>query len=149
MKLEPKHLFPYGPYSLKVIMEGKKTNVAWMSTKNIAVIRPDGIGEYKRIAWRYAHLNIKPILRPLSDLTKEIAHNGETFCPLNILSRMYKTGWKWLPNELHLFASWDDHNKHYRSPTLEMYQKLYEWHFDVFGLIEKGLAIDINTLNNG
>ena len=24
--------------------------------------------------------------------------------------------------------------------------KLIEWHFDVFGLIEKGLAIDINTL---
>ena len=27
-------------------------------------------------------------------------------------------------------------------------QKLFEWHFDVFGLIEAGLAIDINTLNN-
>lgn len=27
-------------------------------------------------------------------------------------------------------------------------QKLIEWHFDVFGLIEKGLAIDINTLKN-
>ncbi len=26
--------------------------------------------------------------------------------------------------------------------------KLLEWHFDVFGLIEKGLAIDINTLND-
>ena len=25
---------------------------------------------------------------------------------------------------------------------------LYEFHFDVFGLIENGLAIDINTLNN-
>jgi hypothetical protein len=27
-----------------------------------------------------------------------------------------------------------------------IYQKLFKWHFDVFGLIEKGLAIDINTL---
>ena len=26
-------------------------------------------------------------------------------------------------------------------------EKLFEWHFDVFGLIEKWLAIDINTLN--
>ena len=26
--------------------------------------------------------------------------------------------------------------------------KLLEWHFDIFGLIEKGLAIDINTLND-
>ena len=24
---------------------------------------------------------------------------------------------------------------------------LFEWHFDVFGLIDKGLAIDINSLN--
>lgn len=29
-------------------------------------------------------------------------------------------------------------------PNLTMYEKLFEWHFDVFGLIEKGLAIDFN-----
>ena len=28
------------------------------------------------------------------------------------------------------------------------YEKLFEWHFDIFGLIEKGLAIDINTLSD-
>ncbi|NDV93491.1 hypothetical protein D0T84_00975 [Dysgonomonas sp. 521] len=28
----------------------------------------------------------------------------------------------------------------------ELFQKLYEWHFDVNGLIERDLAIDINTL---
>ena len=26
-----------------------------------------------------------------------------------------------------------------------LFEKMFEWHFDVFGLIEKGLAIDINT----
>jgi hypothetical protein len=26
--------------------------------------------------------------------------------------------------------------------------KLFEWHFDVFGLIDAGLAIDINTLDD-
>ncbi len=30
----------------------------------------------------------------------------------------------------------------------EVWQKLLEMHFDIFGLIEKGLAIDINTLKN-
>ena len=25
-------------------------------------------------------------------------------------------------------------------------EKLFKWHFDVFNLLEKGLAIDINTL---
>jgi hypothetical protein len=29
---------------------------------------------------------------------------------------------------------------------LELWHKLFEWHFDVWGLIEKGLAIDINTI---
>ncbi len=28
----------------------------------------------------------------------------------------------------------------------QLFQQLFEWHFDIFGLIEKGLAIDINTL---
>lgn len=29
----------------------------------------------------------------------------------------------------------------------QLWEKLLEWHFDVFSLIEKGLAIDINTLS--
>ena len=32
------------------------------------------------------------------------------------------------------------------SNTYQEVQKLLEWHFDVFGLIEQGLAIDINTI---
>jgi hypothetical protein len=28
-------------------------------------------------------------------------------------------------------------------------EKLLEWHFDIYGLIEAGLAIDINTLEKG
>ena len=34
----------------------------------------------------------------------------------------------------------------YETTNYETIEKLFEWHFDVFGLIEKGLAIDINTL---
>lgn len=26
-------------------------------------------------------------------------------------------------------------------------ERLCEWHFDIFGLIEKGLAVDLNTLH--
>jgi hypothetical protein len=29
---------------------------------------------------------------------------------------------------------------------LSLFNKLFEWHFDVFGLIEKDLAININIL---
>lgn len=31
---------------------------------------------------------------------------------------------------------------------LELIEKLYEWHFDLHGLIEKGLAIDVTTLTD-
>jgi len=31
---------------------------------------------------------------------------------------------------------------------IELFEKLYEWHFDIKRLIEKGLAIDINTTTN-
>lgn len=138
-KLEPKHLIPYLPYSLKVIMEGKKTNVAWMSTKNIAVIIPNGIGEYKRIPWKRAHLNIKPILRPLSDLTKEIEIDGKKIIFIKIFFRearlllekeLKNTNGKLIVDYL----------------TWEIIVKLLEYHFDIFELIPKGLAIDINTL---
>ena len=27
-----------------------------------------------------------------------------------------------------------------------IYEKLFEWHFDVFNLIEAGIAIDVNTV---
>lgn len=112
--IEAKHLTPYLPYSLKVVMEGKKTNVAWMSTKNIAVIRPDGIGEYKRIKWEYAHLNVKPILKPMSYLKE--------YSPA-----IYEYGW--LP-----------HKNVFGMQHLEALV-LFENHFDVFGLIDKGLAV--------
>ena len=82
--------------------------------------------------------DFKPILRPLSDLTKEIEVNGEKFLPLDELAiieevvclqystEFFETSIKYLPN-------W-------------IIEKLLEWHFDIYELIEKGLAIDINTI---
>lgn len=79
----------------------------------------------------------KIILRPLSDLTKEITVNGETFVPLVTLynSDYYRKGMnEVISNVMHL------------KNQIFWYSRLFEWHFDVFGLIKKGLAIDINTL---
>jgi hypothetical protein len=78
--------------------------------------------------------SFKPICRPLSDLTKPIEHNGEVFVPINKLPIIgnecinlindIETGWI----------------------RFKEVQKLIEWHFDLAGLIEKGEAIDVNTL---
>lgn len=64
----------------------------------------------------------KPILRPLSDLTNK---ESNLLLDKDILAVTY---------DIKLIRYGD-------------VLKLLEWHFDVFGLIEKGLAIDINTIN--
>lgn len=136
--LSIKELAPYLPYSIKVVMEGKICNVAWMSTKNIAVHRPGGIGDYKKIRWKYAHLNIKPILNPLSDLP-----NGHVdyiyFAIIGTDNDMYgsrdefeNTLFELLGDPIHL-------------PVL-VYNYLLEKHFDLFNLIKIGKAIDLNTI---
>jgi hypothetical protein len=80
----------------------------------------------------------KPILRPLSDLTKEIEVDGEKFVPIDWIEKNNPTKDE-MPCAIMLNGFVEMH--YYRD-----YEKLFEWHFDVFGLIEKGLAIDINTL---
>ncbi len=65
----------------------------------------------------------KPILRPLSDLRLEHAKN----CQYHSLKRFLEV----IKAQRIEVMFWDD---------------LLNNHYDVFGLIEKGLAIDINTL---
>ena len=78
---------------------------------------------------------IKLILRPLSDLTKEIEHNGERFVPIEyflgdddvlILNAVQINDLSYLPYNL--------------------IQKLLSWNFDIFGLIESGLAVNLNEI---
>lgn len=46
------------------------------------------------------HFNaVKPILRPMSDLTKEITHRGETFVPMVKLASILCSGFQWGLNE--------------------------------------------------
>jgi hypothetical protein len=79
--------------------------------------------------------DMKIILRPFSDITKEIEVNGEKFVPSE------KIG-------IHLFDY--DFMYIYRKETngipFWVVQKLLEWNFDLYGLIESDNAININTL---
>jgi len=153
MKIELKQLTGYLPYGLKGNLEnldyydtvmnkelyrietGKTEN---SKTYDVMVIVGDEEGNIS---------DFKPILRPLSDLTKEIEVNGNRFLPAEILFsidnseiddfKLYGT----MPNY------WKDALKiKPRYYDFWQIQFLYEWHFDIHGLIEKGLAIDINTI---
>lgn len=93
----------------------------------------------------------KLILLPLSDLRKTIEINGKRFVPYK---KLYNIG-KNLSYSDHFISHYLD--RFTRNLDLDyilsvtpyfIIQKLLEWHFDIFGLIKSGLAIDINTIKN-
>lgn len=132
MKLELKHLAPYLPYGLKILN-------GWgdIKTLNYTHLDDEGNGFIK---------HVKPFLRPMSDLTKEIEHNGEKYSVGNIIfpkddydddfTRKCAIEALKLSNAIH----------HVNTPY-SIVEVLFKNHFDVFGLIPAGLAIDINELN--
>lgn len=147
-KLELKHLAPYLPYRLNMLYDFDMGDVWTLDITNI-----NAITEFD-----------KPILKPLSDLTENeewkrkllsFLSNGRSDdydSPITIHTknkystfkiRMYT--YKGLnSSELFEYTVYKDLDL-----TTTKYN-LIEWalknHFDVFGLIEKGLAIDKNKL---
>ena len=86
-----------------------------------------------------------PILRPLSDLTKEIEHKGEKFVPIvKLLENSSFDTSKMSEEEIMYFV-----NGYSYIDLIALYDlPLYlQWHFDLFGGIESGEAIDVNTLD--
>lgn len=182
MKLELKHLAPYLPYKLRCqfIHSGRIGTIS-----NIYTIGEGYDNEDIKISIDFTdgdHIwMFKPILRPLSDLTKEIEVNGEKFVPMmelfmlindthmvdcnygdldyseNNVSYGGDDDWNYWINfdneeitlsydiyeqRFCLMKEWEVLDFNY----IEMHEKMKEWHFDVFGLIDNGVAIDINTL---
>ena len=135
MKLELKHLAAYLPYELKIYQEDLREHVKpfyWVLGKQTNI---KDVLEFQN----------KPILRPLSDLTKEINHDGIVFTPYDNdeLSDAMASN-----EDLEYLCEQGGSNiAADRGMPYFIIEILLKWHFDVFGLIEKGLAIDINTLN--
>ncbi len=176
MKLE--HLAPYLPYELKIVWFNKKSKDIYKIGFDSEIDFDNSIYPLSTLIFTInqgKELGWKPILRPLSDLTKEIEHNGEKFVPM---LKLFELAWKMkyegeedkfdfrdlLGNGYGAFelnrkialvyrkkeficTDWTSSEYYRVSNQLTMFQKLFEWHFDVFGLIEKGLAIDKNTIN--
>ena len=69
-----------------------------------------------------------------------IKHNGDSFIPINELKYLYGWGKLWeYSNDINIVFN-------VFSLEYACVIKLFEWHFDVFGLIEQNLAIDINNM---
>lgn len=149
MKLEPKHIAPYLPYEVIV----QSPVIVYTEGENPIPSHEDiqeGVLTVDDLKNDLGYL--RPILRPLSDLTKEIERHGEKFIPIIALYPLFN---KQPPNvEMICNQEVDYAESHYyggealkintKYPLENRYdllQKLFEWHFDVFGLIDEGLAI--------
>ncbi len=131
MKLEEKHIAPYMPYNVWIIDDvpgGHGMELEGIDRSLNSVIA-------ERANWKYDE--VKLILRPLSELTKEIKHNGRKFVPYEtkILVDFMESSNDWYTlNECNHDISTND-------IPYYIIDMLFEWHFDVFGLIPEGLAI--------
>lgn len=141
MKLELKQIAPYLPYELKIFWH-KDSLPVW------DVMNMYNIDKVIAIAGKYEDEDRwKPILRPLSELTKEIEINGVKFIPVNEILRIFNKSLNHLSTDYQLKALRKFEQEVITKELPYSYiSMLIEWHFDIFGLIEKGLAIDINTL---
>jgi hypothetical protein len=125
MKLELKHLAPYLPYQVLV---------------------GDGRAPFELTEYNFT--NVYPYitslyLRPISCLTKEIDLNFE----------MLNSG---LHNDVEIIDLFCYENINTDEPLVDLdlnklphecVEYMFRNHYDFFGLIEAGLAIDINTIN--
>ncbi|KUY28047.1 hypothetical protein [Elizabethkingia ursingii] len=161
-KLELKDIAPYLPYSVFLMNEyGNCHNTT----------------THKCISLESMLTDYKMCLRPMSDLTKEITHNGETFVPLKRITKEYydkdnetifsdESLYKITDNK-YCYPSNGDRTSHWwlqYKPTIkafdnqeiegclpqyDLFQELLKYHFDVNDLIGRGLAINLNEVGNG
>lgn len=146
MKLELKHIAPYLPYGLKGRVD--KESYLQEERERIGELKTIDLADHNYELAVYGDLgyflcdisDFKPILRPLSDLTKEIEVNGEIVIPIDYISTS-KADKQQMLNRIENNQSID---------VFEYWkiEKLLSLHFDVFGLIEQGLAIDIDDLQH-
>lgn len=128
-QLTIKELAPYLPYKLR-FTDGE--NTAEMLGLDIANATCEWTGGVVTIP--LTSTVSKPILRPLSQLAELIEHNGRRFIPMNFWDDKAR---------IDLLAACSTNVESIEYLEHFIVEQLLYWHFDIFGLIEKGLAIEI------
>lgn len=133
MKLEIEHLAAYLPFRLKLSVFGICNGfVCYLVANNRITSFKDGMNINIAIEYK-----AKPILRPLSDINLEIIRElfGVEIHKFRFDPELDQD----FALEVYTDIGWT-------SLTFEEYQTLLAHHFDLFKLIPRGLAIDINTI---
>lgn len=101
--------------------------------------------KHKGLKVFYNGIGLYPVLRPLSDLTKVIEHKGEKFVPIvELLKNSSFDTSKMSEEEIMSFVKVYSNTDLIALNDLPLY---LQWHFDLFGGIESGEAINVNTLD--
>lgn len=146
-KIEVHQIMPYLPYKLKAIILDYKSDYVGNEIDEIA-----GIEQWDKSGTKWSLFTIggskpsidriKPIIRPftLNDIYDYFSDKLEAdISPYTFISEEF----------LHEFSI--DFDEIFESKTewlpVGLYNLLIKHHFDIFGWIEKGLAVDINGLN--
>lgn len=132
MELEIKHLAPYLPYKLKGVyeMSSKQKQETLQAIDTLGKCRTD-----EDLRWFEIKM-FKPILQPL--------FNDNFDYTIFLMDNFPEEKWADAYNDIMNGVGF---GVKIEQIPYELHNFLFENHIDVFGLIEKGLAIDINTLS--
>lgn len=133
MKLELKHLAPYLPYELMArnTDAGSEKGQEWMGVKKVIGLTEDTVIQSLNnfpYMIKFHISKIRPILLPLSDLKEEqysFIYEDETD---------YES--------IEMLVGMDCYSFMWSKFSYEFWQTLFAYHFDIYGLINVGLAID-------
>lgn len=126
MKLELKHLATYSPYKLMLMIDGLSCEIEGFDLHKTDTV----IAE--RVSYKFEE--VKPILRPFTDLTEKRAVSILGF------DKIDDEGYRQIYDLMRYGHEYTDCTR------WDILEPLIEWKYDIFGLINEGLAIDINTL---
>jgi hypothetical protein len=148
----------YLPYGLKLLDRKRGMTTVW-EWQSAACCDWNGEEKVEMISGeKYSEelVMASPILRPMSDLAREITHKGKTFIPIECIAEMTREDGKdsnWTYDLINWFGEYDPIWSTYELLMalpewliISVIDKLCEWMFDYRGLIDAGLAVSVHDL---
>ena len=141
MKIELKHLAPYLPYELQLYGASDIWIMHSLGVEEICVA--NGL-HTQTLSFDDCLTDYSPMLRSMTRLTEEIEHGGKKIIPIDHLLPSINDNY-YTDKIRFQDTVWLKENKDGAVFNLsyKKLEKLFECHFDVFGLIPAGLATEI------
>ena len=138
-ELELKHLAPYLPYGLPIKILNHKcdyVSIEFAKANGFYMMADEFYVTYEGGRTGKGVNDFKPLLLPLSKLDKTFSVNGEEYHRNLIMD--------YFINSRHIFTCQTIIKNRLTTNTLKFLdaQTMFKFHFDVFGLIDAGLALN-------